>query len=567
MPIVYQAKFHYTQKKEKEVFALTRTLPDGTQDTSQLNIDEIHQLEDQTRDFKWNKSSDLSRQIGKHLFTLLNGDTQTLLRALKEADEYDEALQLIIEAEGPASNLPFELLYHTDFLVPSRIHLIRRVSDRGSKKTPKSEDRPLKILFMACSPLDTYPVLEFEKEEDTIFEVTQNLPVEIDVEDTGSLEGLGEWLDTNEYDVVHITGHADINENGTPIFWMEDDEGLRVPVKPAQLWRKLSLNLPGLVFLSGCRTGEVPEHAAAISFAHNLVSGHVSTVLGWGLPVSDVGASLAAKTLYHDLSRGKNILDAVLRTRYELYNHYPTDWSLLRLFSDGSPLHLPLVAKGQEKPLKPRELLYTYLENSQVKVLRKGFIGRRRQIQLGLQCLRSGSEKIGLLLHGTGGLGKSCLAGKFCYRFKDHTLIIVHGDLNAVTFHEALKDAFIRADDEEGSKRLEAQEEMPDKIRRLCSSAFQKRNYIILLDDFEKNMPEREEGVLGLSAESVPILEALLKYLPYSGKRTQLIITSRHTFSLTFDGKDLVSERLESIGLTSFRTISPVIPIPRSNSN
>jgi hypothetical protein len=553
MPIVYQAKFHYTQKKEKEVFALTRTLPDGTQDTSQLNIDEIHQLEDQTRDFKWNKSSDLSRQIGKHLFTLLNGDTQTLLRALKEADEYDEALQLIIEAEGPASNLPFELLYHTDFLVPSRIHLIRRVSDRGSKKTPKSEDRPLKILFMACSPLDTYPVLEFEKEEDTIFEVTQNLPVEIDVEDTGSLEGLGEWLDTNEYDVVHITGHADINENGTPIFWMEDDEGLRVPVKPAQLWRKLSLNLPGLVFLSGCRTGEVPEHAAAISFAHNLVSGHVSTVLGWGLPVSDVGASLAAKTLYHDLSRGKNILDAVLRTRYELYNHYPTDWSLLRLFSDGSPLHLPLVAKGQEKPLKPRELLYTYLENSQVKVLRKGFIGRRRQIQLGLQCLRSGSEKIGLLLHGTGGLGKSCLAGKFCYRFKDHTLIIVHGDLNAVTFHEALKDAFIRADDEEGSKRLEAQEEMPDKIRRLCSSAFQKRNYIILLDDFEKNMPEREEGVLGLSAESVPILEALLKYLPYSGKRTQLIITSRHTFSLTFDGKDLVSERLESIGLTSFR--------------
>jgi hypothetical protein len=132
-------------------------------------------------------------------------------------------------------------------------------------------------------------------------------------------------------------------------------------------------------------------------------------------------------------------------------------------------------------------------------------------------------------------------------------LIIVHGDLNAVTFHEALKDAFIRADEEEGSKRLEAQEEMPDKIRRLCSSAFQKRNYLILLDDFEKNMPEREEGILGLSAESVPILEALLNYLPYCGKMTQLIITSRHTFSLTFDGEDLVSKRLESIGLTSFR--------------
>ena len=553
MPVVYQAKFHYTQKKEKEELSLTRTLPDGTQDTSPVNLDEIHQLEDQTRDFKWNKSPDLSRQIGKQLFTLLNGDRQTLLRALKEAEDYSETLQLIVKAEGPASNLPFELLYHTDFLVPSRIHLIRRVSDRGIRTTPEPEDRPLKILFMACSPLDTYPVLEFEKEEDTIFEVTKNLPIDIDVEDTGSLEGLGEWLDTNEYDVVHITGHADIDENGTPIFWMENDEGLPVLVTPSQLWKKLSSNLPKLVFLSGCRTGEAPEHAAALSFAHHLVSGHVSTVIGWGLPVSDLGASLAAKTLYHDLSRGKNILDAVLRTRYELYSHYPTDWSLLRLFSDGSPLHLPLVAKGQKKRPKLRELQYTYLENSQVKVLKEGFVGRRRQIQQGLRCLRSDSEKIGLLLHGTGGLGKSCLAGKFCNSFKDHTLIIVHGDLNAVTFHEALKDAFIRADDDEGSKRLEAQEEMPDKIRRLCSSAFQKRNYLILLDDFEKNMPEWKKGVLDISPEAVSILEALLKYLPYSGKMTQLIITSRHTFSLTFDGKDLVSKRLESIGLTSFR--------------
>ena len=553
MPIVYQAKFYYTQKKEKEVFAFTRTLPDGTQDTSPVNLDEIHQLEDQTRDFKWNKSQDSSRQIGERLFTLLNGDRQTLLRALKEAEGYSETLQLIVEAEGPASNLPFELIYHNKFLIPSQIHLIRRVSDRGIKTTPEPEDRPLKILFMACSPLDTSPVLEFEKEEDTIFEVTKNLPVDIDVEDTGSLEGLGEWLETNEYDIVHITGHADIDEKGNPIFWMEDDEGLAIPVSPSQLWDQLRLNLPKLVFLSGCRTGEAPEHAAAISFAHHLVSEHVPNVLGWGLPVSDVGASLAAKTLYHDLSRGKNILDAVLRTRYELYNHYPTDWSLLRLFSDGSPLHVPLVAKGQKKLLKPRELLYTFLVNSQVKVLRKGFIGRRRQIQLGLRCLRSDSEKIGLLLYGTGGLGKSCLAGKFCDRFKDHTLIIVHGDLNAVTFREALKDAFIRADDDEGSKRLEAQEEMPDKIRRLCSSAFQKRNYLILLDDFEKNMPEREEGILDLSPEAVPILEALLKYLPYSSKMTQLIITSRYTFSLTFDGKDLIGERLEHIGLTSFR--------------
>ncbi len=51
----------------------------------------------------------------------------------------------------------------------------------------------------------------------------------------------------------------------------------------------------------------------------------------------------------------------------------------------------------------------------------------------------------------------------------------------------------------------------------------------------------------------VLIMETLLKFLPNSGKRTQLIITSRYTFSLTFGGKDLVREKLESIGLTGFR--------------
>ncbi len=128
------------------------------------------------------------------LFTLLNGDRQTLLRALKEAEDYGETLQLILKAEGPASNLPFELLYHTDFLVPSQIHLIRRVSDRGIKRQPEPANRPLKILFMACSPPDTYPVLAFGNEEDTIFEVTKELPVEIDVEDTAHWKDLASGL-------------------------------------------------------------------------------------------------------------------------------------------------------------------------------------------------------------------------------------------------------------------------------------------------------------------------------------------------------------------------------------
>ncbi len=548
MSVVYQAEFQ--RSNDGKELSLTIILPDGSRDTIPVNLKEIYELEEMCGDYRWNQSQDLSQQIGQRLFSILNGDRQTLVRALEEADNYGECLQVILKGEVTAPNLPFELLYYNDFLVPSRIHLIRRVSDRGQKRMPKVENRPLKILLMACSP-DVEPVLEFEKEEDTIFEVTKDLPVEIDVEDTGSLDGLGERLATDKYDVVHITGHADIDKKGEPFFWMEDEEGSPVQVTPGQLWKKLDLNLPRLVFLSGCRTGEAPEHVAAMSFAHQLVKGHIPAVLGWGLPVSDRGASFAANKLYFELSRGENIPDALLRTRRELSEHYP-DWSILRLFSDGTPLEVPLVKGGQMPRPKPRELQYTYLESSQVKVLKKGFIGRRRQTQQGLRCLKRDTEKVGLLLYGTGGLGKSCLAGKFCDRFKGHTLIVVHGELNVYTFREALRDGFIRGNDDEGLRILEEKEEIPKIIRKLCSSAFQKKTYLILFDNFEENI-EIREGDTEICAEAVPIMEALLRFLPYSAKMTQLIVTTRYPFSLTFQGKDLVEEKLEPIGLTSFK--------------
>jgi len=553
MAVAYHAEFHYTDDGNK--LTLIRTLPDGTQDTSVIDVEEISQLEEQTRTFSWNQSEILSREIGEKLFALLNGDNQTLVRALKEADECGEVLQVLISAEGPVSSVPFELLYHKNFLVPSRIHLIRQVSDRGTRKSVRPENRPLKLLFMSCSPQGLNPVLAFEKEEDTIFDVTKDLPVEIEIEDTGSLEGLGGRLTTTEYDVIHISGHADIDKQGNPFFWMETEEGLPVRVFPPQLCEKLSLNLPRLIFLSGCRTGEIPELAAAMAFAQQLVAERIPTVLGWGLPVADSAAQLAAAKLYFELSRGRSILGAVHTTRSELVRHHPTQWSLLRLFADGTPLDVALVERGQERRPKPRELQYTYLEGSQVKVLKEGFIGRRRHLQQGIKCLKSDREKVGVLLYGTGGLGKSCLAGKFCDRFNDHGLIIVHGKLDAVSLGAALKEGFLRRNDDLGLAVLKAEnEELPDKIERLCSSAFQQKPYLILLDDFEKNMPRaKEEGVLDLSPESVPILETLLQNLPYSGKMTQLIITCRYPFPLIVNGTDLVEQHLVSIGLTSFR--------------
>jgi tetratricopeptide (TPR) repeat protein len=536
----------FLESKNGEI-SVTRTFNNTSH--SDIITPKIATIQEKCQHFNWNQPN-LSKEIGTILFTIVNGDNQ-LLPALKEADLHGEPLHLYIHRDSSVPDLPFELLYHSQFLVPSKIHVIRQVTEYGQKKKVESKNRPLKVLFMACSPLDVPPVLDFEKEEETILEVTKDLPVDIDVEDTGSLQGLKECL-KHFYDVIHVSGHADIDEKG-PLFLMEDETGYPVPVRPSELWDAIQVNPPHLLFLSGCRTGEAPAHEAAVSFAHELVVEHSPTVLGWGLKVSDPGARIAGGKLYFELSRGKSILDAVLSARRELYDNKWPDWSLLRLFSDGTPLGVPLVEKGQKKTVKARDIQYAYLLNSQVKVLKKGFVGRRRQIQRGIRTLKNDEEKIGLLLHGTGGLGKSCLAGKFCDRFKDYALVIVKGELNAMTFLEGLEYGLARAEDQKGLQILQAKEEVVKKIMLLCSTSFREKKYLIVLDDFEENLKGFEQGDPVLSDEAVPILGMLLYALPLVLKRTQLIITSRYTFDLVLDGKDLVSERLESIGLTSFQ--------------
>jgi tetratricopeptide (TPR) repeat protein len=498
--------------------------------------------------------------IGSKLFRFLDGDFRHLQRALDEAGQQGESLHLLLHTCNQAADWPFELLAQKDtFLLPHRLHLVRRVSEWGAAKDLPPGNRQLKMLFMACSALDVEPELDFEKEEEAIFHITEKLAIDMEVEDSGSLEGLREQLEREQYDVLHLSGHANIDEKGQPYFIMEDETGHEHKVFPGDLWNEgLVENPPRLLFLSGCRTGEAPDKGAAGSFARMLVEKYdIPAVLGWGRSVSDDQATHAEKVFYHELSRGRTILDAVQRSRYELIREYQSSsdpaWSLLRLFSSGMPLN-PLVQKGQRWQPKTRQMTHIYLTNSQVQVLKEGFVGRRRQMQTSLHTLRQDFDKVGVLLLGTSGLGKSCLMGKISERFTDHTLIIVQGKLNAITLEAALTDAFIISQDEKGKQTLSQKQEMTKKLANLCATSFKEKNYLLLLDDFELNLEDADKGQPGpLQLDAADILKTLFHYLPFSGKMTQLIITCRYEFSLTEQSRDLAAERLEKVWLTGFQ--------------
>jgi tetratricopeptide (TPR) repeat protein len=522
---------------------------------------------------------------GQELFKLLDGSQGYFTGLLEKAGRENRIPLVYIKACRDTEDWPFELAAQGDrFLVPKAVHLVRCVSHRGVDSKPMPEDRPLKLLFMACSARDVSPELDFEKEEETIFKVTRNLAIHLEVEDSGSLEGLKNKLALEKYDILHLTGHAGIDEKGRAFFIMEDETGYRRDVYAEELYHEaLKENMPRLVFLSGCRTGETREGDETVCFCRELVEEYrVPAVLGWGREVSDSGAAFAAEVIYREMSRGKSILEAVQRAREDMAHRAVKgllgDWLLLRLFADLTPL-TALVKEGQEPKPKSRVLTHAYLKNSRVKILEEGFVGRRRPLQRSLAALNRGRDKTGVSIMGAGGLGKSCLAGKICERFPKHGLIIVHGVFNAVSFEEALREGFESARDKEGLAVLGEKVELTAKLSELCVSSFRNNNYLILLDDFEQNLegaksdqlskafadasrvggrfsrkepPLPPEASFKLQPEAAQLLFVLLQMLILTGKMTQLLITCRYGFKLENRGVDLAAERLEAVYLASF---------------
>ena len=269
--------------------------------------DELQDLLNQARLGRWKSDQQDGISFGSRLFQLLDRSGGQLTRALREADAKGEGLYLYLDLPFEIDALPFELLYHQRFLLlKSNFHLIHRVNDRNRLQKKEAVKRELKLLFMAASPLDLpAAVLQFEKEEELILKATERFPVNIRVEDSGSLQGIEDALYEGEgYDIIHLSGHANIEPGVGPVFYFEDELGELAKVTPDQLWESVQHFAPHILFLSGCMTGKSDKLNVTESFSRQMVEKGIPLVLGWGLPVSDEGATLLAAKVYELLAIG-----------------------------------------------------------------------------------------------------------------------------------------------------------------------------------------------------------------------------------------------------------------------
>jgi len=524
---------------------------------SQAQIDNALSLHKQS---SWQRNLRDANALGTELFRMIDGSGGRLQQELDKAKQSAEFPELYLNLPPELDILAFELMFHNGFLVLNHgVNIFRLISDKGKARQVKPEKRPLKTLFMACSP-QGQAALQVEHEEEQILQETEKLHLHLDVEDSGSLEGLSEMITAaGGFDVVHLSGHAGIDDTLGPVFYMEDDTGETDPVTPIRLWEAIRAFPPRILFLSGCSTGKAEFHKGMASFTEQMVSFGIPFVMGWAEPVTDVGAIRMAVCIFKYLAMGKRVSEAVNAAREATVDSYRT-WALFRMYSDASPAGA-VIASGQGlRTHNIRKTIHKTLSRSSVRVLEQGFVGRRRQIQQGVRVLRGTEyDRHGILITGTAGIGKSCLSGKLIERFPHKKLIVIHGKLDVGDLFIKFNNLFEQYDIQSGLDIISSQDDNEKRVMAFFRDALKLMPSILYFDDFEKNL-ERvpsanadDDDVFKVHDDVLPLIRGLLRALNWAEGNTHIIISSRYPFELVHAGKNLPEEYLHRIPLMSMR--------------
>ena len=361
--------------------------------------------------------------------------------------------------------------------------------------------------------------------------------VNLQVEESGCLSELGYLVrehEKNYFDIFHLTGHA-TTYNDKPYFLTEDEYGNQVDSDTSAIINALKSPVPPLIFLSGCRTGYASDPVVA-SMAEELLNLGATAVLGWGETVRDTDATAAASLLYWELSQAGTVLEALASTYQALIRQQARDWHKLRLYVANilpGALVTPLRTRGRKQLPKPIVSSEFRDDENRLRVIsRENFVGRRRQLQNCLRTLKTDQEKVGVLLHGMGGLGKSSIASRLWDRLADFEKILWWRQIDESKLIKKLSSKLIKPELREVRTVLEAMDDgLEVKLAYLFSQLAElgEKPFLFIFDDFEWNLEPRE-GRYILKPEVFPILAALISALRETGTEYRVIITCRYRF-------------------------------------
>ena len=160
------------------------------------------------------KDAAAQRALGTRLFSLWLASVWDKIQAGLPSGS---SSLLVIASESPEIlNLPWELALSPggDFLGVDPRFSIRRLPSSGKMLATfdgELRPRPLRLLFMACAPVDQ-PTLDYEREEEALFRAVSGQDVAFNSCDLGTFEELKERVDEFRPHVLHLTGHGTVKD-------------------------------------------------------------------------------------------------------------------------------------------------------------------------------------------------------------------------------------------------------------------------------------------------------------------------------------------------------------------
>jgi tetratricopeptide (TPR) repeat protein/nucleoside-triphosphatase THEP1 len=328
---------------------------------------------------------------------------------------------------SPVLNLPWELLQFPNGRTVAGLNPNLRLRRHPlPERLPEvREDRrpgPLRVLYTACQPRGS-TVLDYEREEVALVRILSRVGgakqrVTYYGCDLGSLEELREFVDEYRPHVVHLTGHAKV-EDGDGVFVFEDEHGNAAPVRAEELALDLFAGSEvQCVFVSGCQSGQAPNVDAVGGLCQALAYHGVPAVVGWSASIADRVAISFAERFYQVLGTGQPVDRALVMARREAKKEGEDtgdpSWTLPVLYTASTQSDLVDFSAPSDPPHLETRL--DPLPGMAGEGYAKHFVGRRREIQRNLPALRD--ERRLLLITGPGGMGKSTLATRLTQKLR-----------------------------------------------------------------------------------------------------------------------------------------------------
>ena len=450
----------------------------------------------------------------------------------------------VATADSSLLALPYEALVLPDgrpLALLDTVTLQRRLNGPPIHWEPLAG--PLKVLVAVAAPdqggADAV-LLDYEREVSLILEALQPLRrladplAQVRLLEVGHPDQIRQALQRDAYHVLHLSCHGRPGE-----LQLETEDGEALPCSAAELLtalRQAGRPLP-LVMLNACHGAT--RAGAPASLAEELVRGGVPAVLAMQTAISNRQAIALAHSFYRHLAARELFLpsQALAQARLEWERQQqapggpqaPMGYANAALVVGGSEQRLADFGLDQQ-PLKVAPV--HQMDGHGVPQLAMGeLIGRRSLMRETLRLLRvSHDGRVGVVLTGIGGVGKSAMAGRLMQRLKEdgNRLIVQVGRWNltelAALIGEELRGCADPALSSLGARLQEPISSEAVLFQRL-RQALAELPMLVVLDDFEQNLTTPGGGTFNdaaVAAQLIRLCEAM------QGQNSRLLITSRH---------------------------------------